>query len=390
MAQRPAELCPPGRAMPRVSACGSRRRPPEPSSPGAGETPPLHHDRPARRGAAPARGAARSLAAGLLLAFVGLFAAAGPAQSQTVILPEFTAEFTDANGNAVERLLEGESFGVRVSITNGVTFTEDKTVTVNFVDGHHDEDSTVIDGEHPNDYLATSLPSATLVAGTTSVQLGTATLVNDGFLEPLEAFHAVVTLDGRSTEVSLLIEDDAATTGPIDLYFDEGNTIELHKPDTFDDRIDLALRLQNGDSCYVGFPFTTLSRGRRPRWGFEGVVFVSGQFERDVGGRGVGRQLRRVHPDACHSIRDQSEQRHRRSEGSDLPRRPEQRGLRGARAAHHGRQRGQADRGHGARPADGPERQARLREGVAAVGPRPPATAGTTVDYNYEQNGSGT
>ena len=172
-----------------------------------------------------------------------------------VLLPEFTAEFTDANGNAVERLGEGESFGVRVSITNGVTFTEDKTVTVNFEDGHHDEDSTVIDADHPNDYSASSLPSATLAAGTTSVQLGTATVVDNGRLETLEAFHAVVTLDGRSTEVSLLIED--TETGPIDLYFDEGNTIELNKPDTFDDRIDLSLRLQNGDTCYVGFPFTT-------------------------------------------------------------------------------------------------------------------------------------
>ena len=239
--------------MPRASACGSRR-PPEPSSPGAGETPPLHHDRPARRAAA------RSLAAGLLLAFVGLLAAAGPAQAQT--LPEFTAVFTDANGNAVERLGEGESFGVRVSITNGVTFTTDETVTVSFMKGHHDEASTVIDADHPNDYSASSLPSATLVAGTTSVQLGTATVVDDGQLEPLEAFHAVVTLDGRSTEVSLLIEDVA--TGPIDLYFDEGDTIELNKPDTFDDRIDLALRLQNGDPCYVWFPFTTYLKVEDP------------------------------------------------------------------------------------------------------------------------------
>ena len=146
----------------------------------------------------------------------------------TCVVPEFTAEFTDANGNAVERIGEGESFGVRVSITNGVTFTTDETVTVNFMSGHHDEDSTVIDAIHPNDYPASSLPSATLVAGTTSVQLGTATVNDDGQLETLEAFHAVVTLDGRSTEVSLLIEDVA--TGPIDLYFDEGDTIELNKP----------------------------------------------------------------------------------------------------------------------------------------------------------------
>ena len=42
----------------------------------------------------------------------------------------------------------------------------------------------------------------------------------------------------------------------MDLFFDDGDTIELHKGNNFDGRIDLRLQLQNGDSCYNTFPFT--------------------------------------------------------------------------------------------------------------------------------------
>ena len=192
---------------------------------GSAPTPPIRA-RAASLAASPASlaaGAARRLgpAAALTAALAALMlVGAAAAQAQT---PQFSAAFTDGSGTrTVSQRLEPESFGIRVRITNGVTFQEEKTITVWYFPGT---------AQHFQDYNLRGL-TATLPAGASTARITGLALVNDDLVETDETFEIAAGLDVdangvldstdiASDRVALTIVDDDRQ----ELVFLDGSTI---------------------------------------------------------------------------------------------------------------------------------------------------------------------
>ena len=188
-----------------------------------------------------------------LLATVALCLAAAPAvQAQTA---QFSAAFTDGSGGRiVTERLESDSFGIRVRITNGVTFAEEKTITVWFFAGA----GTAVYG---SDYSWRTL-TATLPAGASTARITGLALVNDGNVELREHVEIAVGLDLDedavldptdivSERAVLWIEDDDRQ----ELIFREAHADELFAEDS-SRWADIEFGPRSGDSCAVGFVFT--------------------------------------------------------------------------------------------------------------------------------------